>query len=51
MKSSMLHDLENGRRLEAAWLSGAVSRMSRETGLAAPVNDTLYAVLKPYAEA
>ena len=50
MKSSMLQDLENGRRLEAAWLSGAVSRMARETaGLAAPVNDTLYAVLKPYA--
>ena len=49
MKSSMLHDLEKGKRLEAAWLSGAVSRMSRELGLAAPVNSTLYAALKPYA--
>ena len=50
MKSSMLHDLEAGRKLEAPWLSGAVARMSREAGLAAPVNSTLYAALKPYCE-
>jgi 2-dehydropantoate 2-reductase len=50
MKSSMLHDLEAGRRLEAPWLSGAVARMSRDAGLAAPVNATLYAALKPYCE-
>jgi 2-dehydropantoate 2-reductase len=50
MKSSMLHDLEAGRRLEAPWLSGAVARMSRERGLAAPVNATIYAALKPFSE-
>jgi 2-dehydropantoate 2-reductase len=48
MKASMLHDLEAGRRLEAPWLAGAVSRMAGETGLAAPVNATIYAALKPY---
>jgi 2-dehydropantoate 2-reductase len=50
MKSSMLNDLEAGRRLEAPWLSGAVARMARERGLSAPVNATLYAALKPYCE-
>jgi 2-dehydropantoate 2-reductase len=50
MKSSMLNDLEGGRRLEAPWLAGAVARMSREQGLAAPVNATIYAALKPYSE-
>ena len=50
MKSSMLHDLEAGRRLEAPWLAGAVARMSRERGLAAPVNATIYAALKPFCE-
>jgi 2-dehydropantoate 2-reductase len=50
MKSSMLHDLEAGRRLEAPWLAGAVARMSRERGLPAPVNATIYAALKPYCE-
>ena len=48
MKTSMLHDLDAGNRLEAAWLSGAVARMARETGIPAPVNATLYAALKPY---
>jgi 2-dehydropantoate 2-reductase len=48
MKASMLHDLEAGGRLEAPWLSGAVARMAREAGGAAPVNATLYAAVKPY---
>jgi 2-dehydropantoate 2-reductase len=50
MKSSMLHDLEAGRKLEAPWLAGAVARMSREHGLEAPVNATIYAALKPFCE-
>jgi 2-dehydropantoate 2-reductase len=49
MKASMLHDLEAGNRLEAAWLSGAVARMTKEAGGNAPVNATLYAAVKPYA--
>src|SRR4029450_6829283 len=37
MKASMLHDLDAGNRLEAPWLSGAVARMAKESGLSAPV--------------
>ncbi len=48
MKSSLLHDLAAGNRLEAPWLSGAVARMGREAGLSAPVHATLYAAVKPY---
>jgi len=48
LKASMLADLEAGRRLEAPWLSGAVSRMGRETGVPTPVHDTLYAVVSPF---
>lgn len=48
MKASLLHDLENGGRLEAPWLCGAVARMSAEAGLEAPVNRAVYAALKPY---
>ncbi|TMG75202.1 MAG: 2-dehydropantoate 2-reductase [Betaproteobacteria bacterium] len=48
MRTSMQHDLEVGKPLEAPWLCGAVVRMCAETGLAAPVNRTIYAALKPY---
>jgi 2-dehydropantoate 2-reductase len=50
MKSSMLNDLLAGNRLEAPWLSGAVARMAKEAGLAAPVSATLYAAVKPFAD-
>ena len=48
MRSSMQHDLAAGNRLEAPWLSGAVVRMARANGIAAPVNATMYAAMKPY---
>ena len=48
MRSSMQNDLLNGRRLEAAWLCGRVAAVADGTGLAAPVNATIYAGLKPY---
>jgi len=48
MKASMAHDLENGGRLEAPWLCGAVARMAAEKGLAAPVNRAVFAALKPF---
>jgi len=48
MKTSMQHDLEAGKPLEAPWLCGAVVRMSQESGLDAPVNRAIYAALKPY---
>lgn len=50
MRASMLNDLTRGNRLEAPWLAGAVARMAREAGLAAPVNSTIYAALKPYID-
>jgi 2-dehydropantoate 2-reductase len=48
-KPSMLIDLEHGRRLEIESLNGAVSHMSNELGVPAPVNDYIYACLKPWA--
>jgi 2-dehydropantoate 2-reductase len=50
MKSSMLNDLVAGNRLEAPWLSGAVVRMAKQAGIAAPVNSTLYAAVKPFCD-
>ncbi len=50
MVASMLHDLEAGKRMELDWFSGAVARLGRELGLDTPVNETLYAVLKPYKD-
>ena len=48
MKASLAHDLENGGKLEAPWLCGAVARMSKECAIEAPVNRSVYAALKPY---
>ena len=48
MRSSMQNDLAAGNRLEAPWLCGAVARMAAAATVAAPVNATLYAALKPY---
>jgi 2-dehydropantoate 2-reductase len=50
MRSSMQNDLMAGRRLEAPWLCGRVAALSAEAGLAAPVNATLYAGLKPFID-
>lgn len=49
MTSSMHHDLEGDNPLEVAWLSGAVARFGQQLGIATPVNQAVYAVLKPYA--
>ena len=48
MRASTAIDLENGRPLEIDWISGAVSRLSEASGLQAPVNRTVYALLSPY---
>jgi 2-dehydropantoate 2-reductase len=48
MKSSMLEDLERGRRLELPWLSGAVVRLGREAGVDTPTHRFIAAVLQPY---
>ena len=48
MRASMLHDLVAGRRLEAPWLCGRVAELAAEQQIAAPVNATIYAAMKPY---
>jgi 2-dehydropantoate 2-reductase len=48
MRSSMQNDLLAGRRLEAPWLCGRVAQLAVENGIAAPVNATIYAGLKPF---
>lgn len=50
MKSSMLHDLEAGHRLEVAWLSGTIARLGREHGLATPVHGLIATALKLHAD-
>jgi 2-dehydropantoate 2-reductase len=50
VKSSMLQDLEGGRRLEVFWLSGAVARLGAERGIATPVHQTIAAALALYAD-
>jgi 2-dehydropantoate 2-reductase len=47
-KSSMLEDLERGRRLELPWLSGAVVRIGREVGVPTPTHAFINAILNPH---
>ena len=47
-KASMLVDLENRRRLELPWLSGAVVRIGKEMGVPTPIHGFIAAVLKPF---
>jgi 2-dehydropantoate 2-reductase len=46
MKASMLHDLERGNPLEVEYLSGAVSRLGKEAGIATPVHSFIATALK-----
>ncbi len=48
MKASMANDLDRGNRLELDWLAGMVSRLGKQFKVPTPVNDTVYAALKPY---
>lgn len=48
-KSSMLEDLERGRPLELAWLSGAVVRMGKDSGVPTPTHQFVTTVLAPFA--
>ena len=47
-KSSMLEDLERGRRIELPWLSGAVVRIGKEVGVPTPTHQFINAVLNPH---
>jgi len=48
MKASMLHDLERGAKLELPWLSGAIVRLGRESGVPVPTHETIVAALRPH---
>ncbi|HUQ89962.1 MAG TPA: 2-dehydropantoate 2-reductase [Vicinamibacterales bacterium] len=47
-KSSMLEDIERGRRLELPWLSGAVVRIGKEVGVATPIHQFITTILTPF---
>jgi 2-dehydropantoate 2-reductase len=47
-KSSMLEDLERGRRIELPWLSGALVRIGREAGVDTPTHRLIVALLTPH---
>jgi 2-dehydropantoate 2-reductase len=49
MKSSMLGDLERGKRLELAWLSGTIVRIAAELGVPTPVHGLIATALKLHA--
>jgi 2-dehydropantoate 2-reductase len=47
-KSSMLEDIERGRRLELPWLSGAVVRLGQEAGVPTPIHQFITTILTPF---
>jgi 2-dehydropantoate 2-reductase len=49
MRSSLLIDLSQGKRIEVEALQGSIVRRARAIGVAVPIMSTLYALLKPYA--
>lgn len=50
MRASTAIDLEAGRPLEIEWISGAVRRLAQASGVPAPMNSALYALLLPYKD-
>ena len=48
LHSSMHTDITAGRPLELETLNGAVLRVGREVNVPTPINDVIYAMLKPY---
>lgn len=49
MRSSLLIDLAQGKRIEVEALQGSVVRRAARVGVPVPIMSTLYAVLKPFA--
>jgi 2-dehydropantoate 2-reductase len=47
-RSSLLIDLEQGKRIEVEALQGAAVRRAKKHGVAVPIVATLYALLKPW---
>jgi 2-dehydropantoate 2-reductase len=50
MRSSLLIDLAQGKKIEVEALLGSVVRRAGRLGVPVPIMATLYAVLKPYAQ-
>lgn len=49
-RSSLLIDLQSGKRIEVESLQGSVVRRAAAAGVSVPIMQTLYAVLSPWAE-
>ena len=49
MRSSLLIDLQQGKRIEVEALQGTVVRRGAARGVPTPIMSTLYAVLKLHA--
>ena len=49
MRSSLLIDLSQGKRIEVEALHGSIVRRAARAGVPVPIMSTLYALLKPYA--
>ena len=49
MRSSLLIDLSQGKRIEVEALQGSIVRRAAKAGIHVPIMSTLYAVLKPWA--
>jgi 2-dehydropantoate 2-reductase len=49
MRSSLLIDLAQGKKIEVEALQGSVVRRAARLGMPVPIMSTLYAVLKPFA--
>jgi len=47
-RSSLLIDLQQGKRIEVEALQGSVVRRGKATGVPTPIHAALYAALKPY---
>ena len=50
LQASMHTDLMAGRPLELEALNGALVRAGQEVQIPTPINDLIYAALKPYAD-
>ena len=48
-RASLAKDFAENRPVELEGLTGTVVRLGKEVGIATPVNDALYAILKPAA--
>ena len=47
-KSSMLEDLERGKRLELPWISGAIVRLGDSSGIPTPTHRLINTLLRPH---